>query len=973
MEFLPQLMLRCPVYAFRDYAPEKLGEVLRDPFFQAALYLASQGLWEVTAKKDFEIGSLKEKERLSLLRYYNRMSFRPTPFGCFASFTMTTWGKNTELRLTGKKLGVLHLEVDQDLGLHLSDALRGRDLTGVSFLRHPLSYTLGKERRFIKTLYEKKPEFELEALPRSALTDRLFDNEVRKGTEITALIREAAGCDQEAAIDYLRFLVDTELLLPLTAPNIIGEDYLRRLLKHPEVPDSSLKIKLSALLAKAVSLAEITELGAELKTLLPGYKAGTYYAGMERKIHSGSLSLTYQPVIRDGFNTLKKLVAPVPPTLLVQFIRDFKARFDRQKVPLLLALDPDAGIGYGALTAAVTDETLLRDVIFSTVDEQDSKVPWSAVHRLLLRKWHNGYDPICLTEEDLQMLPDQGVKLPPSLPVLFRIAQEGIYLESVGGASATALIGRFTSWSREAHELGMEITREEQSANPGVLFAELGQRSDAHTDNINRRAGVYDYEIPVNTVSTLPQEQQIALSDLWLSVAGEELVLESRSLNKIVIPRLSSAYNYSRNSLAVFRLLCDLQYQGIQGNFSFSLEDFFPGMRFYPRVVYRQAILSLATWHLTSNELKQLQGNWDLVRSSLRLPAVVALSKADQQLVFRLDEAADVAFLLDCLKGLDHAVLQEYLVPAQAVKAGGDKVLVNQFIAFLAHKGRVYTAVPAENNPSYGHLQTAYGLGSQWLYLKLYVNPAMANNLLTKKVMPLLQQLDWISWFFIRYEDNGYHIRLRLRVKESALGSLLKRIKRRLATEPVLREYQAATYYRELERYGADIMEKVEEFFYGSSALVMAYLKVSGSKPFPYTYHSLAFISVNDMLTHFFPDEGDQLAFLKQITHAYNEFATNKVQLDQKYRELKVEIGQLLQDKRYYSRLKLDEPVRLFTEKMNHLLKATTGFTRTRRTGLLADLIHMHLNRIFADRQREQELILYFCLYKHALSVTARP
>ena len=93
--------------------------------------------------------------------------------------------------------------------------------------------------------------------------------------------------------------------------------------------------------------------------------------------------------------------------------------------------------------------------------------------------------------------------------------------------------------------------------------------------------------------------------------------------------------------------------------------------------------------------------------------------------------------------------------------------------------------------------------------------------------------------------------------------------------------------------------------------------------------------------------------------------------MDLKYRELKNEIKGLLNGQGYYEILKLSEWSRLFEEKTVHVLKATSGFTSKRKTQLLADLIHMHLNRLFIDRQRNQELIIYYCLYKHQISVKA--
>ena len=61
-----------------------------------------------------------------------------------------------------------------------------------------------------------------------------------------------------------------------------------------------------------------------------------------------------------------------------------------------------------------------------------------------------------------------------------------------------------------------------------------------------------------------------------------------------------------------------------------------------------------------------------------------------------------------------------------------------------------------------------------------------------------------------------------------------------------------------------------------------------------------------------------------------------------------------------------------FDRRISGLLKVAMGFSRERREQLLADIIHMHLNRLFADRQREQELVVYYCLHKQRLAARAK-
>ncbi|MEB0261813.1 lantibiotic dehydratase [Mucilaginibacter sp. 10I4] len=1008
--FLNHLILRSPQYSYNQYSIEKVEEILKDVHFQTAIYLASPQLYNIIASKTLDYKSLSFKEQLSIKRYYNRMSFRPTPFGSFSSFTLASWGPDALIRLDEQN-AKLHLNVDQEIVLHLAERLIGNDLENSAFICNPALYQSGREFRFIKTNFseeKKKTLFDLESYEYNALTSALIifcSDGFKPGIEIITFMMEKTGCDRETAKDYLHFLFDSQIIIPYTATNIIGEDYLNRLLNlnYTEINIRPFQQVLSKIYEQLntvpfPAVGHLVKLSSQLAGLHSGYqkeKANQFfYAGLERKVTVGSLNINYQKQITDGLKALGILSRPAQPLMLQQFIHDFKSRYDGQKIPLLQAIDPETGIGYGPGIVLPLENELLHQVNFNEPQKTNISLEWTAVHCLLLKKWNSNpdnTDPILLTEADLLAIPaNQTPSSPPTLAILFRVLDDAVFLETVGGVSATALIGRFTAWNKDIHNLSQQLASLEQLANPEVIFADIGQLSDTHADNISRRKHSYEYEIPINSVSTLPFDHQIPPADLWISVNGDELVLESNSLQKVIIPRLSSAYNYSRNQLALFRILCDLQYQGLQGNYSFDLEQFFPGMPQYPRVVFKKTILCPAIWHLSEQDLKEFKlattnevgHKFNLIKEKLKLPSVIALSKFDQQLVFNTDKEEEVLFLVDCLKSMDQAILQEYFLPAQPTATTNDgKPLVSQFIAFLYKNEAVYPGNPTTDIIAKTKVKQEYILGSKWLYLKLYCNPATANDLLAKKLLPLLKKFDnegLLSWFFIRYRDSGYHIRLRLKVKEEFIGPVLILLKKRLEGSVhyhLIREYQADTYRREMERYGADIIDLVEGFFHGSSELVIRYVKISRLKSFKNSYHSLALVSVTYLLNGFLPDINIRITFLEQMVQTfYSEFSNDKslkIELDQKYREIKKEIAGLLPNQEYYEKIKLMRWSDIFELKTNTILNVASGFTAKRKNQLLADLIHMHLNRLFIDRQRNQELIIYYCLFKYQLSVRA--
>src|SRR6266545_4978347 len=102
--------------------------------------------------------------------------------------------------------------------------------------------------------------------------------------------------------------------------------------------------------------------------------------------------------------------------------------------------------------------------------------------------------------------------------------------------------------------------------------------------------------------------------------------------------------------------------------------------------------------------------------------------------------------------------------------------------------------------------------GSEWLYAKLYTGTGTADQVLNHVVGPLVRSslasgaAD--AWYFIRYADPDWHLRLRLhgepgRLYAEVLPGLEAAAAPLLEMEQLWR-MQLDTYEREVERYGGD-------------------------------------------------------------------------------------------------------------------------------------------------------------------------
>lgn len=997
-EFLPALFLRAPYYSFARYDLERLPEVLADQVFRNAIWLASPGFYKQLELKNFDFNSLLEKEKNTLVKYYNRMCFRPTPFGSFASFTNLEWGSGGTVHLENDERVRLHLLPDQGLISRLN-ARRNDQAGDILLTKNPTLYRLGGEFRFIKSSadHQGRYRFTTDAFKAEPFYQKiiaLFKEGYYPVQQLRGWILNYLECTAEEGEEYLKFLLEEQILFGPAVGGIIDWQHKEAAGFNIPALDALWRQARCNPIGESGSLSGLSEKMSEQLPAGSGGPDQLFYAALERPHQSGGPGLDDQHELKLGIKALQLLAIPEKSNALLQFISQFSARFDLEKVPLLRALDPDAGINYHNLMTGMIKNDVLDDIRFPPGTAVQPSYEWTAIHRLLFGIWRDTdrayYAPLQLRESDLLELEKrERMPSPPTCAIMYRKTEDGVLIEHAGGVTAASLIGRFSMFSEETLSLARQIAELEQAGHEGLLFADISQLTDQHVDNINRRKMIYAYEIPLNVYSSLAYKAQIRPEDLYLSVHNGELILESKRLNKRVIPRLTTAYNYHHNELAVFRLLCDLQYQGLHAGFSLDLERFFPDLDFYPRVCIGHVILSCARWRFAGPEWQSLLDGHEpdyfksvrAFRTRYHLPQRISMGHGDQQLVFDLGNREEAGFFLRCASGLKMVIIQEYLFPDRSVKTG-NRPMAGQYVAFMKHDRRIYAIPPKRSFSHHSRAFRDFHLGSDWLYLKIYCTPESANLILLHTLRPfvLKNQKQIKKWFFIRYNENGYHLRVRLNIDEGNIGHLLAAFNNQLQArghKRLIKELQGDTYRRELERYGPDLIHLVEQHFEASSGFVLKLLGETGKAPMCLTEYHAGYFSAFHMIYLFFGNTMLMKSFTGNVVELFLlEFKASKElrkDLDSKYRVMKNELADPLENslKPVFSR-ELDIVFKNLIGQTGKVVLAMANKSQEQRNKLVADLIHMHLNRLFRSNQRQQELLVYYCLHKYLISKTAK-
>jgi hypothetical protein len=625
--FAKHLLLRMPVKSPADYVAES-QTFLNDLFFRSALYLASPSFFSRLEQQNFQTEKLSEKEKNTLRKYINRYCFRPTPFGLFSSVSLIHWANAPGPQIQEAPNFTVCIRADQAYQAILGQDLLDNELNGLAnYEGNPSIYRALNEYRFFRTGLDetfRHREYLLQSIAFSKLLKDLiaYCSPGRTLQEIILHIMESASCSEKEGEEYAEFLIDAQLLVSRLRPNITGPDYLGRLagIINNNQKDSGRTRNISKLTDASLTELRIEpvsfqKLNRELKTLLPAKQAGLnpdqLSVILHRTLDNQAIDSRYQEHLNDGIYALDILSPKDRLPAMAQFISSYQQHFEGQHLPLLRALDPETGIGYQQPVPEMHNP-LLETLNIAYKTSAGPSGDWTAAHSLIMETWLRNSKTdrpvIRLEEKEMQKLQSPGEqKQVLGLTVLFRVIDEKVFIESAGGINAPALMGRFTVVNDIVQEAATIMARQLELENPDIIFAELLHLADPHVDNVNRRESIYHYELPVTAVSTLPAERQLELSDLYVSIENNLAVLYSEKHGKRVIPRLTSAYNHSLNKLPLFRFLADLPYQYGRYNLALDLRLCFPNLSFYPRVEYRDTILSLATWVISAEQMNELQ------------------------------------------------------------------------------------------------------------------------------------------------------------------------------------------------------------------------------------------------------------------------------------------------------------------------------------------------------------------------------
>lgn len=696
-----------------------INSINRDKYFLEATFLASPILYR-EIDKYYNAGYHDEflKFQISILKYYSRMCIRCTPFGLFAGCGVGEIKERSNIELSSVDDFRSNTRLDMNYLCTLIQDIANIYGIKKQVLYYPNTslYTSGRDLRYIEYEFVKNlRKYSLSQVEQSEYLHKILQ-EANKGKTIdklaNLLVREDISIEE--ARDFLNELIDNQILVSELEPSVTGHELLRRFfgkleeLKGTEGVVVSLKrIETLLLDIDKQSIGRHKEMYDYIKDELKKFNAKfdeKYLFQSDLLIESKKaiLSKSIGDAAWKAIKVFNRLTTPFDDPLLKKFKEDFYKKYEDEEIPLVQALDVEIGVGFGNVDGLQGDiAPLLEGVFFARMQQTVQDVKISPVQRMLNRKYDDfledsSSNEITLTNKDLDPFPEIWDDLPDTMSAMIEVIHteecpEGALfaIRNAGGASATNLLGRFCYLGEKIHDHVKQIVQKEQELNPDKILAEIVHLPEARIGNILMRPVLRDYEIPYLANPSVANDKIISITDLMVSVKQTGYIkLRSKRLNKEVLPRLSSAHNFSKNSLPIYHFLCALQKQGLRGSIGFNWGPILESKPFLPRVSYENIIFSPSVWNILPDETKQVPKITDKhfyeraleFKKKRSIPDKVLLVQSDNKLLIDFNHELSVQMLFSEVKKNSFR-LEEFLFDDQypLIKRGSE-VFTNQVI-----------------------------------------------------------------------------------------------------------------------------------------------------------------------------------------------------------------------------------------------------------------------------------------------------
>ena len=1025
---LNKILLRTPLQSLSiayDFEKEEVNQLFED-----GLYISSPEFYnEYIKNKEKTNIQKKDKLELSFAKYWLRSSSRCTPFGTFAGSALIPIQKSSEISQNSICLDKVssykrHIRLDMNYISDFINMLLQSEVVRKQILFYPNNsiYQIDDKFRYVEYYNENNVrKYQISSVHNTEYLQNIL-NLSKSGVTIQQLsefLIDTEDVTKEEAESFVETLCTSQLLIASIEPAVTGLEPLEQIiiqLKQFVDCETTLNklVELQNLLnIQTTGINFYKEIEHKLKELAPELIApkNTIQVDMYLSVKESIIEEKLINSILKEAESLKLLSFSSPNPDLENFKTKFLKKYEDKQIPLSLALDSELGIGYAGKTQEDVANGEFIDNLAIVIGNNSSTMNQNHLQRLSLTKyeeWHRlNLDQIEIKEEDLKSFEELSKKntfsnswhlMGSLLSKEGKLDQEHFTFDisALSVNSGANLLGRFAHGDEKINEFVKEILLKEEENEPDSIFAEIAHLPQARIGNILLRPIIRGYEIPYVGLSGIDESKQIKTEDLYVFIKNGEVILWSKKFNKRVHPRLTTAHNFSNNSLPIYKFLCDLQSQhkAYAGVWDWgSLRT----IKFLPRVVFKNLILHKASWKITEKDLESLpkdKNNWleffNHFREINKIPKRVVIKQGDNTLLIDFDERLGLYLFVDYVKKYKQIQIEEFLFTNENcfVKDLRNVPFTNEVIipfldvdieknVLINKKTRKVNII---NNSD---IKRTFFPGSEWLYFKIYSGAKSIDTILSTTIHTFtdkaISEKLFEHFFFIRYSDEaGLHFRIRFYnsdiEKNKDLYLEFMQILNPHIDNGIIDKVLIDTYSRELERYHNNLIIDSELLFYNDSKCVVDFLNLmNGINAEEYRF-LFGIRGIDTLLSDFGLNLEEKHSLLKQLQEGFfQEFGgqeTLKKQLNDRFRKYRKFIESHMEPANDIEN-EIEEAVEIFrVRSINNAPIISKILAQLELTDnpknilgdLLSSYIHMYMNRLFIAKQRRYELVSYHFL-----------
>jgi len=997
MKLSSSTLLRTPLLPVSCINADPLELFKSNSAVREAIYLSSTSLYsKVIDLITKGVDSKKEEKKIlvSLKKCVIRMSYRCTPFGMNAGVSSIKLNDSTTKSITlgSSPLYQKHIRIDMGfLGEIYKILLESPLVREMVLYANNTLYKVHNEFRFYDYKYSPGRVHNLAGISWQRILDDIV-SKTRRGMLFGDLKMfllnknyESADADQ-----FLLDLIDSKFLVTELEPGVCGTHF--------------------QMLLKNFLEKQKNELPEEIMKLLPMFDFNNQHIGNTEKYIEFRKNLENYNFLSDDFFQVD-LHKPVEDCSLgkgsfenlteaikilqylnfnydypgaegiEKFSKEFNKRYEGREMPLCLALDPDVGIGYPA-DSEVVEETSIAEGL-QPFREQFKTFIQPERFNIIVKKYTDclvsGNGVLFLKESEFEdILRDTVIKPPSVLSSLITVYENGndIIINHVGtDRMGLKVAARFSYMNNSYFELSQGLEDLSISETDEIINPEINFLPEDRAGNITFKPLLSKWELPIITPGC--SKNVIDIADLTIRIDGGKVIVRDPKNDIIVRPKYTSAYAYNKSTVPLFRFFGDLAFQELKGHLSW-MWGALDSMPFLPRVQYKNIVLAPARWTVNMisfqnviNERKNFINRW----TNEKMPTRFCIVQSDHLMPIDLESEASYELYKDEAQKVKVITIQEDLTMlGNSIVSGPEGEFANEFVLFWDNE-KVPTTSIKLSNKKFTTIKTIPS-GQGWIYYKIYCGIRMADKLLCNYLIPQLNQMIKTNiigkWFFVRYGDPDFHVRLRIACppeNNEKVRRLLDEIYQKLLAQNLIWKIQEDVYERELERYGEKSIEHVETLFFNDSLFFSQVFRKSTFSQAISMRWKFALLSIDQLLNDFKFANVKKLDLMRRVqANMFAEFGLLKTKsntdiLSKKFRSFREEINLAMSGKdpelnKFYHALAVrgKNNKRVISAIIEDVACADSYDLVDK---LVLSLIHMSANRFLMIDQRLQETVIY--------------